>query len=120
MLRRLLLIPALAAGLALAGCGTTGGLPALPSSTTVDQTVATIQADVQSVCSFLPTIATVTAVIANLAGAGGVGDIAQTAVNGICGAVKAKAARLGGGPPKYRGVIIHGTFTKKGARYHRT
>lgn len=91
----------------LGGCGTTGGLPSLPSQSQIDSTVATVQEGVKNACGWLPTATTVAKIIATLAGAPGVIDVPATAIAGICTALQAKSARRGAGPARYRGVVIH-------------
>lgn len=112
-MRRFLLIPALAAGLALSGCGTTGGI----GSITPDQ-VAQVQQTAKSICSFVPTATTVAKIIASFAGAGGIVDVVSQAAGGICDAVAAvpKSLRRGrptlAATPVYRGIKIQGSFQR--------
>lgn len=119
MIRRLILLAALAPALVLGGCATnTDGtstitfpsitVPTLLSTDTTEQ----IQSTANKICGFIPAASTVASIIATFTGGGALVDIVGQAARGICSAVTAKGVRRGGPAPRYRGVAIHGNFSR--------
>lgn len=114
-MRRLLIVPALLAGLVLAGCGTLGGGDI---SGQISGTVAQVQSVTQQICGFVPTISTVGKIVSTFTGGGGVVDVVSQVANGICSAVAATPKSLSRGryrlarAPVYRGVRIQGSFAR--------
>lgn len=114
MLRRLLIVPALLAGITLGGCATTGGAGAGGVSETISQ----IQSVAQQVCGFVPTATTVARVITTFTGGGGAVDMVSQIASGICAAVASAPKSMVRGKkrlaraPVYRGVRIQGSFSR--------
>lgn len=79
-MRRLLILPLMLAGLALAGCTTTGGLP-----TASDPAVQAIISNVQTACNFKPLAETIYAIIAKKDPSA---STVSQVVDVICGAIR--------------------------------
>jgi hypothetical protein len=107
MTMKVLLAPALAGSLFLAGCNTT-----IDSANIAAQITAAQQTAVQ-ICGYLPTVATVTGILSTFdPTAALVNGVAVQVAQAICGAVTAKSVRRGGSVPMVRGVPVQGRFVR--------
>lgn len=121
MLRKTLTTAAVASAVVLAGCAHNGLPPPVAPGATVpiisptgnagiDNAVASVQDVAVRACGFLPTVSTVSSILSQfISGAGPINSVVTEVAQGICSAVTRKGFRRGMGPPKYRGVVIHGT-----------
>lgn len=113
MLKKTLMASALAGGLALGGCSSTGQLVNPFANGTLD--VASIQNAAVAVCGFLPTASTVAGIISAASGGSGglvIATVDQAAA-AICQAVvPLKAGRHGAAVPMVNGVVVHGRFVR--------
>lgn len=105
-MRKLLLAASAAFAMSLGGCATTGN-----GTFDLASFIASVQADTNLVCAFIPTAETV----ANIVSTGNpIVATAGAVANAICAAVTpVKAAgKFGAVAPTVAGVAIHGRFTK--------
>jgi hypothetical protein len=108
MTMKVLLAPALAGSLFLAGCDTSG------TAANIAAEISAVQQTATQICGFLPTVGTVTSIISTfIPGAVPINDEALQVAQMICSAVTAKSVRRSGGSaPMVRGVPVQGRFVR--------
>ena len=112
-MKRFLIVPALALGLLVSSCATVPGVDPITGGQITTE-VTNVQEAATQICGFLPTASTVTNILASfITGASPIATVVNQVAASICSAVTAKSLRRGAGPPRVRGVAIHGTFVRR-------
>ncbi len=102
-MRKFIIASALAAGISVSGCATTG----------TDPNVSATQNLAVTICGFLPTIETVAAIFAT---GNPLLQTASAVAQAICSAVvPPKSARLRAVVPQVNGITIQGQFVNRGS-----
>lgn len=107
-MKKLLIITTLGSALLLSGCTGTGGITIPPN---VQVIIDRVQMEAAKYCAYVPTAQTVLSLIS-------LGDPSLSSVieivKGICSVVSKPTVRRGAAKPVLKGVVIQGSFVRRG------